>query len=211
MFSKDFQVEIHSSRSSARRALASRCAPPSQKDLDLWRNAWNRFSTDSFGQIPPFKCIRISDPFDPDIVKLRKSQYCLRAVKHFLPKFKNKQHLLTGQAANNVRNIIDLLEFWKDTLPHDCSILPPKPVPVVLPTPVAAPQILLPLPPRKKSARIKIVHNNTQTPAADCTTAPAALLPAGRHVRAAGATSSEDEELDHYFDQPESIDSSSDD
>ena len=98
MFDKDFEIELHPTMAACTRGFEKRCEVPSQIDRDLWRNAWHRFSTDSFGQIPPLKCIRLSNPDAKNELVLRRLRYRLLAVLHFLPKFKAKQSLVTGKA-----------------------------------------------------------------------------------------------------------------
>ena len=154
MFDKDFEIELHPTRAACARGFEKRCEVPSQIDRDLWRNAWHRFSTDSFGQIPPLKCIRLSNPDAKNELVLRRLRYRLLAVLHFLPKFKAKQSLVTGKALKSVRKIINLLEFWKQTLPPNTLVeLPVKPR-IILPKPDPAPPILLPLPPRFKKKHV---------------------------------------------------------
>ena len=135
MFDKDFEIELHPIMAACARGFERRCEVPSQIDRDLWRNAWHRFSTDSFGQIPPLKCIRLSNPDAKNELVLRRLRYRLLAVLHFLPKFKAKESLVTGKARKSVRKIINLLEFWKQTLPPNTLVeLPVKPR-IILPKP----------------------------------------------------------------------------
>ena len=181
MFDNDIKVELYPSRAAAARELASRCVVPSATNKDLWHHAWNNFQTDSFGQIPPLKCIRLSDPNAAKKLELRRLRYRQLAVLHLLPKFKEKLPLLTGKAAKNVRGIINMLRFWEQTLPPRALIKLPKKPKIPLGRPSPAPQILLPLPPTiKKNRLVQIQPSTDQVPLPESACSPV-------HRHAAGA------------------------
>ena len=125
MLPDDFHVEIAPNRSKLHQQLRNRCSPPDREDLEIWNNAWDRFSIESFYQIPVPK----SFPYHrADSVEKRRDYtlvYKREAVRRLLPKFKERHEFLTGKAERNVAAIISMLESWRSELPAGIDLAPP--------------------------------------------------------------------------------------
>ena len=158
MLPDDFHVEIAPNRSKLFQQLRNRCAPPDKENLEIWNNAWDRFSIESFYQIPVPSCF----PYHRSDSRDKRGNYTLiykrEAVRRLLPKFKERIEFLTGKAERNVAAIISMLESWQSELPAGVDLAPPfrkRPVKLRKPEPPA--KILLPLPPtRFKKRKVKV-------------------------------------------------------
>ena len=155
MLPADFDIEIAPNRKHLSNLLRTKCAPPDRENLEIWHNAWDRFSIEAFAQIPVPSCFAYSRK---DSVQKRKnytSIYKREAVRRLLPKFKERRVFLTGKAASTANAAIGLLESWKSELPVGTNLAPPfQKRPVRLKRPLPPEKIILPLPPtrfKKKS------------------------------------------------------------
>ena len=122
MLSPDFEIEITPNRAALQKLLRARCAVPSYENLELWENAWDRFSIESFAQIPPIRGFPYHKADSPEKRKNYTLVYKREAVRRLLPKFREKREFLSGKARRNVTAIINLLESWKCELPAGIAI-----------------------------------------------------------------------------------------
>ena len=112
-----FSMDFVSSRADLYKVLEQRWEKPSQQNLDLWLNAWDRFRVESFQHISPQKCLKVSDPTSLSKVESAHMEYRHQAVLHFLPHFTNLLPLVSGKRELVVREAISILELWKSCLP----------------------------------------------------------------------------------------------
>lgn len=147
MFGDNVNLTPAPSRAAALASLKARCGTSPEKELVLWKNAWNRFSVESFDQLPTklLKAIRV-DAKNAD--KTRQRYNCLykrKTVEIFIPKLEKKIKLLTGAARDQARAALELLYLWEAQLPSSTKHAAPKrldfnlkrkdPPPILLPEP----------------------------------------------------------------------------
>ena len=147
MFGDNFKLTPTTSRASAWTSLQKRCVTSPEKDKLLWENAWDRFSVESFDQLPSklLKSIRVDDK-KADIKRIHNNNlYKRKAVEIFIPKLEKKLELLTGAARSQASEALELLYLWKKQLHTSVAPTAPKrqnfnlkrqpPPPIQLPKP----------------------------------------------------------------------------
>ena len=152
MLGANFSLSVSSSRSAALSALKSRCAASPEKDRILWKNAWNRFSVESFDQIPYklLEAIKVNDKAADKKRSHYEILYKRKAVEVFLPKLEKKLKLLTGKASRQARDTLELLYLWREQLPKTLPLDPqPKRIDLQLKRKSPSP-IQLPCPPKQR-------------------------------------------------------------
>ena len=166
MLPDGFKVDIFKNRAEAANKLAERCKVAKDIDRKLWHEAWDRFTVDSYSQIPEYPTFPISYKNSKQKRKEYKLEYKLECIRRFLPRLKEKHNFLTGAAKKSNENLIMLLESWKTDLPPGTVIkfparnrdnylqIPEKPKPIVLPLP----------PTFKKFARRPTITNRKMPP-----------------------------------------------
>lgn len=151
MFGDNVNLTPATSRSAARASLKARCGTSPERELVLWKNAWNRFSVESFDQLPTklLKAIRV-DAKNAD--KTRQQYNCLykrKTVEIFIPKLEKKIKLLTGAAREQASAALELLYLWEAQLPSSTNNAAPQRLNFDLDR-EDPPPILLPEPPKRR-------------------------------------------------------------
>ena len=152
MFGDNVNLTPTPSRSAALAGLRTRCVTSPEKEQILWKNAWNRFSVESFDQLPTklLKAIRV-DAKNAD--KTRQQYNCLykrKTVEIFIPKLEKKIKLLTGAARDQASAALELLYLWEAQLPSSTKITAPERLTFDL-SREEPPPILLPEPPKRRN------------------------------------------------------------